>query len=44
MLLKDLRNDRDCGVDRVGDNKDEGLRGRSGDASGEVADDAGIDL
>jgi hypothetical protein len=44
MLLKDLRNDRDCGVNRVGNNKDESLRGRSGNASSEVADNTSIDL
>ena len=42
--FEDLSGNRDGGVDRVGDNEDEGLGAELGDALGEVTDDAGVDL
>lgn len=44
MFLEDLGDDGDCGIDGVGDNKDECLGSRRGDTSGQVMNDASIDL
>lgn len=44
LLLENLSNDRDSRVDGVGNDQDEGLRGRARDAGGEIADDACVDL
>ena len=44
MLFKHLGNNRDGGVDRVGDDKDERVRASRCDSDGEIPDDASIDL
>lgn len=44
MSLEDLSDDGDCGVDGIGDDKDECLGSRCGDTSGQVMNDASIDL
>jgi hypothetical protein len=44
MFLEDLGDDGDCGVDGVGDDKDECLGSRRGDTNGQVMYDACVDL
>ena len=44
MSLEDFGDDGNCGVDGVGDDKDECLGSRRGDTSGQVMNDASIDL
>lgn len=44
MLLEDLSDDGDGGVDGVGDDEDEGFGCCGGDTCGEIADDACVDL
>ena len=42
--LEDLGGDGDCGVHRVGDNEDESLGGKLGDALDKTLHNSGIDL
>jgi len=44
MSLEDLGDDGNCGVDGVGDDKDECLGSRRGDTNGQVMNDASVDL
>jgi len=44
VLLENLGNDGDSGVDRVGDDEDESLRAVSGNALSQITDDTGVDL
>lgn len=44
LLLEDFGDDRDGGVDWVGDDENERLGGGRGDACGQVSDDACVDL
>ena len=43
-LLEDLGDDGDSGVDRVGDDEDEGVGGGLGNAGSKIPDDSGVDL
>ena len=42
--LEDFGDDRDSGVDRVRNHKDESVGAVQGDSGSEIADDASIDL
>jgi len=44
MLLENFCEDGNGGVNRVGDDENEGLRGSSGNSSCQVFDDASVDL
>lgn len=44
MLLEDLADNGDSRVDRVGNDEDKGTRAVLGNALGEIANDAGVDL
>jgi len=44
VLLEHFSDDGNCWVDGVGDDKDESFGGGFGDASSEIANDAGINL
>ena len=44
MLLEDFSNNRNSGVNRVGNDKNEGFRSCCGDASSKITDDTSIDL
>ena len=44
MSLENFSNDGNCGVDWVGDDEDKCLGSRRGDTSGQVMNDASIDL
>jgi hypothetical protein len=44
VLLEDLSNNGNSGVDRVGDNQDEGLGGMLGNTNSKITDDTSVDL
>ena len=44
MLLEDLGDDRDGGVDRVGDDEHKSFRSRGGDSFGKFSHDTSVDL
>ena len=44
MLLEDLTDDGNCGVDWVGDHQDKGTRAVPGHPLGEITDDTSVDL
>lgn len=44
VLLEHFRDNRDSGVDRVGDDQDESLGSILGDTNSKIADDTSVDL